>query len=112
MRVDRGSRLQSREHRRTMEVDSQASLIAAERRPIGAGLLQPIDSVRRTEAAVYQASLATQRAVSETAPPLSCQDSAADVRHISRPPHSLEGVVGFKGSRLFKGRITLTPGIL
>jgi hypothetical protein len=52
-------------------VDSQASLITAERRPIGAGLLLPIDSVRRTEAAVYQASLATQRAVSDTAPPLS-----------------------------------------
>ena len=52
-----------------MEVDSQASLITAERRPIGAGLLLPTDSVRRTEAAVYQASLATQRAVSETTPP-------------------------------------------
>ena len=51
-----------------MIVDSQASLITAERRPIGAGLLQPIDSVRRTEAAVYQASLATQMAASETAP--------------------------------------------
>ena len=54
-----------------MEVDSQASLIAAERRPIGAGLLLPTDSVRSTEAAAYQASLATHGAVSETAPPLS-----------------------------------------
>jgi hypothetical protein len=49
-------------------MDSQASPVAAERRPIGAGLLLPIDSVRRTEAAVYQASLPTKRAVSETAP--------------------------------------------